>query len=138
MLGVKTRLRNSRADLVGRIDAVRLRAAHSRLVPRDAEWASLHADLRAIHQEYIQSVSTAGMAVSLETAVYLLHLCRATSDTSVLDLGSGFSSYVLRRYAAEAGHAVQVPSVDDDAHWPERPAEFLRQQQCDAGGLSQW
>src|SRR3954465_3301879 len=108
MLGVRTQLRSSRADLAGRIDAVRLAAAHPRLVPKHTEWASLQAGLRAIHQAYIERVCAAGMAVLMETATYVRHLCRATSATSVLDLGSSFSSYVLRRYAAEAGHGVQV------------------------------
>jgi predicted O-methyltransferase YrrM len=138
MIGIRTRLSTIRLNHGGRVDVDRLLAAHPALVPSETEWATLSAELLPAYDTYVANVSTPGMAVSLETAAYLYHLCRATSATSVLDLGSGFSSYVLRRYASEAPHPVTVTSVDDDPEWLERTADFLREWGCDSKKLVKW
>lgn len=89
----------------------------------DALQASLDRIVGA-YERYVTSVSSAGMALSLPTSTYLDALCRATEPTRVLDLGSGFSSYILRRYAADHG-GVDVVSVDDNEGWLEKTGEFL-------------
>lgn len=71
------------------------------------------------YERYVTSVSSTGMALSLPTSTYLDAPCRATEPERVLDLGSGFSSYILRRYAADHG------GVDDNEGWPEKTGEFL-------------
>jgi predicted O-methyltransferase YrrM len=93
--------------------------------------------LEPVYDEYVRDVSDPIWGMSLETATYLYSLCRATKPTRVLDTGSGFSSYVLRRYAREAGH-VTVVSADDDAQWLERTATFLRQRDLTDDGLVLW
>ena len=55
-------------------------------------------------------------------------LCRTLRPSSVLDLGSGFSSYVLALYASTATALVKVVSVDTDAEWLGRTAGFLDRQ----------
>jgi predicted O-methyltransferase YrrM len=76
------------------------------------------------------------MAVSLETAGLLLALCRTQGVCSAIDLGSGFSSYVLHRWASEV--QAEVVSVDDDPAWLERTRRFLSQQGISAEGLCLW
>lgn len=61
------------------------------------------------------------MAVSLTTAGLLAALYTALAPRVVLDLGSGFSTYVAHRYASGA----EVIGVDDDRLWLERTGEYL-------------
>jgi predicted O-methyltransferase YrrM len=110
-------------------DARRLRREHPRLVPGDASFPAL----RSHYERYVREVSTAEMAVSWETAAYLRHLCEALRPARVLDLGSGFSSLVLRDYAAAA-----VVSGDDDAQWLERTRAFLEEEGHAEGELRLW
>lgn len=128
------RVASIRSALEGARDALRLRREHPRLVPEP----SAHTELRARYDEYVSEVSTAGMAVSWESATYLLHLCGATAPRRVLDLGSGFSSYVLRRYAAAAPQEVAVVSVDDSEAWLARTGEFLSAHGAEEGELHSW
>jgi predicted O-methyltransferase YrrM len=76
------------------------------------------------------------MAASLETSALLFALCRTAGVSSAIDFGSGFSSYVLRSWAAEAGGA--VASVDDDPAWLGRTSEFLRARGLSLEGLYLW
>jgi predicted O-methyltransferase YrrM len=65
------------------------------------------------------------MALSLETAVLLYVLCQCTSPKKILDLGSGFSSFVFRLYASTAKDC-KVYTVDDDHPWLLKTQEYLR------------
>lgn len=77
------------------------------------------------YADYTATTSTPAHAMSLQAAAFLLCLCRRLKPRRVVDLGSGFSSYVLARYAQESPHVVQVQSVDDDRDWLTRTEEFL-------------
>jgi predicted O-methyltransferase YrrM len=63
------------------------------------------------------------MAISLEAAAFLWTLCEHLKPVSILDLGSGFSSFVLRAFAAS--YSATVCTVDDDSVWLERTRQFL-------------
>jgi predicted O-methyltransferase YrrM len=82
------------------------------------------ADLRRFHDDYIRTISSPEMSISLELAALLLALCRKNKAKKVLDLGSGFSSFVLRRYVNEVVGA-EAYSVDDDEKWLVRTREYL-------------
>lgn len=71
------------------------------------------------YERYVSQVSIASMAASLQMCKFLGDLCRAVRPTNVLDLGSGFSSFVLRHYCED------VWSVDDDAGWLDKTRDFL-------------
>lgn len=75
--------------------------------------------------EYTSTVSPAGNPISLECAVLLYVLCLYTAPRRILDLGSGFSSYVFRHYAASTGEGCEVVSVDDSPEWLEKTRSFL-------------
>ncbi len=85
------------------------------------------AELHHAHQHYVTQVSSHEMAVSVELSALLLALCRINRWTRLLDMGSGFSSYVFRRYAKE-NPGVTVYSVDDDAKWLHRTKMYLNDQ----------
>ena len=94
---------------------------HPDLAPSDVEWAQVVAEVRNEYRRYTTTVSPPNHALSLATAAYMLHLCRAISARRVLDLGSGFSSWVLRHHAETASNPVDVVSVDTDEDWPGDP-----------------
>lgn len=85
-------------------------------------------ELRPVYEHYVKEVSRADMAASLELGGLLLALCRTNRWRRLLDLGSGFSSFVFRYYARENPAAV-VFSVDDDSDWLKRTRGFLESHQ---------
>lgn len=93
--------------------------------------------LRADYDDYVANVSWSGMAVSLPTAALLRCLCEHLRPRTILDLGSGFSSAVLRQYAQGAGNATVI-SVDDDAAWLGRTREYLERRGLPADRLFTW
>ncbi len=104
--------------------------------PTLSEISTASNDLASAYELYVTKVSTPEMAMSLQTAALLLALCRSESIASALDLGSGFSSYVLRRWAVEAN--CSVLSLDDDPAWLTRTEEFLEKQSLPVAGLDLW
>lgn len=82
--------------------------------------------------DYCLNYSRRGMAISIETATFLAYVCSATKARRVLDLGSGFTSYVLRCVADEA------VSVDDSPEWLARTGDFLTEYKVPVTGLKLW
>jgi len=122
----------------GVLDRRRLGRAHPTLALVASELGTAQSHLSPPYQAYVRDVSSAAMAASLRTAGVLLYLCRRLRARRVLDLGSGFSSYVLRTWVAESGAPGQVLSVDDSAEWLERTGQFLASQGRAATGLLAW
>ncbi len=80
--------------------------------------------LRHDYKEYVKQITTLDMAISLKTAVFLRIFCEGFKPKRILDLGSGFSSFVLRSYAATQ-NGVEVWTVDDSPEWLERTRVYL-------------
>ena len=95
-------------------------------------------DLQASYLEYTSTVSSPGVAISSQLAGFLLVSCRLLRPARILDTGSGYSSYVLRRYAAETGGETHVTSVDDDAEWLAATRAFLASKELDDDDLLSW
>jgi predicted O-methyltransferase YrrM len=110
----------------------------------DAEWPGFGAaldgagaELRPAYDRYVRDVSAKEHAMSLELAAFLLELCRRVDARRVIDLGSGFSSYVLRVHTA-GRPGTHVTSVDSSADWLERSHAFVRDQGVDSGDFLTW
>jgi predicted O-methyltransferase YrrM len=101
------------------------------------EIGRVRVELDDAYHEYIRHVSAAEHALSLETSALLLALCRLARPLRTLDLGSGFSSYVLRVYAS-ATNGVEVVSVDDAVSWLMRTRAFLESAGLREGHLLTW
>ncbi len=86
---------------------------------------------------YVTTVSSPTMAASLELSALILAIARIFRPQRVLDLGSGFTSYVLRSYAREAG-GVTVVTADDDAEWLERTRVYLAAAGLSTGEMWLW
>ncbi len=95
--------------------------------------------LQPIHQEYVRHVSEEDMALSLPTAVCLMLLCGILRPASALDLGSGFSSWVLRHCRREFDLLdMEVLSVDTDPAWLEKSARWVEAQGLGDTGFALW
>ena len=88
--------------------------------------------------DYVFTVSSAAHAISLALGAFLLTVCEALRPEAAVDLGSGFSSYVLRRYAAAQRVRPRVVSVDDDRSWLEKTEAFLGAAGLPEGELVHW
>ena len=105
-------------------------AGYGRAAEESENWVRPH------YEEYVRSVSSPKMALSLTTAVFLRVFCRGMRPGTVLDLGSGFSSFVLRSYAEEEG--ALVTSVDDSEAWIGSTARFLEARGLPTDRLLSW
>jgi hypothetical protein len=97
--------------------------------------------IRSVYKQYTSEVSSPVAAISWELASYLWSSLWAYRPTEVLDLGSGFSSFLFRLFAktqAENGHACQVISIDDNSDWLERTREFLEAEALPTQQLWLW
>ena len=121
----------------GRRDARRLQGRLPELARKEL-LTEAAGRLRPAFDEYVTVFSVAGAAVSLETSALATVLCEIIRPRRVLDLGSGFSSYVFRRYAAAARPEAEVWSIDDSSFWLEKTREFLDSRGLSAENLLLW
>ncbi len=110
----------------------RLAASRPDLGQIDQRIAEATAILAPYHQEYNKVISTGGAAASLELSALIYACCTALSAKRVVDLGSGFTSFVLRQYQSRSEHPVEVWSVDNSAEWLAATGRYL-----ESNGLSQ-
>lgn len=82
--------------------------------------------LRPYYEEYVSKVSRSDMAASLELAAFLFSVCKINQYTKLMDVGSGFSSFVFRFYAKQTP-GVRVYSIDDDTEWLEKTKHYLNE-----------
>lgn len=94
--------------------------------------------LREAYEIYISVVSERDMAISIETAVLATVLCKVFKPKRALDLGSGFSSYTLRKYKADEDEDLEVVSVDTDTQWLEKSRQFCVDQGLDGSKFLDW
>jgi predicted O-methyltransferase YrrM len=78
------------------------------------------------YKDYVTSISSEIMAMSLELAIFMLALCEITKPGKVVDFGSGFSSFCLRYWVRNYSPESKVYSVDDASDWLVKTREFLR------------
>lgn len=102
-----------------------------RWAPTVDEWDAAFADVEDLWREYVASVSGLEHAASVATCAYLRHLCGAVKPQRILDLGSGLSSAVFRRWGDDA----EVVTVDTDQDWLDKTGQFLADQGLATDGL---
>jgi predicted O-methyltransferase YrrM len=94
--------------------------------------------LGTLHAQYETRISTPGVPISLELALYLWALLQESRPTRILDLGSGFSSFVFRLWAKTTGAPTTVWSVDHEPEWLNRTREFLQSFELPVENLTSW
>ena len=99
---------------------------------------SIASEMKAEFRDYTDTVSYEGMPISFEVACFLWSLCQATAPKRILDMGSGFSSFVFRRYQSYASLRPEVWSVDESGEWLEKTGDFLRSRNLTDDHLYTW
>lgn len=94
--------------------------------------------LREPYLRYTTTVSTPVAAISLELASLLFFLCERHKPRVILDLGSGFSSYVFRKWQRQSGANSTVFTVDGDANWLARTRLFLEEENLPTENMLEW
>jgi predicted O-methyltransferase YrrM len=89
--------------------------------------------LAPAYSDYIARVSPDPIAVALPLATFLGVLCEQLRPKRILDLGSGFSSYVFRAHATP-----EVWSIDQSRAWLDRTRAFLQHHGADGPHLATW
>jgi hypothetical protein len=97
-----------------------------------------HAALEPAYRAYVAEVSAPDMAISLELACLVWVWLDRLEPGSVADLGSGFSSYVVRALRRDSGRAFRIVSVDDAESWREKTRRFLEAERLPADELISW
>lgn len=97
---------------------------------------SLFDEIKLKHKEYIQTISMPEMAISMELSNFVIAYCLKNKSIKILDLGSGFSSYVFRLYQKYfKKNNIIVYSVDDNDRWLEKTKEYLKNQELNIENL---
>jgi predicted O-methyltransferase YrrM len=91
--------------------------------------------IKTKHTDYIKNISSPDMAMSLELACFLFAFCRKNKPVNLLDLGSGFSSYIFRLYQKNCKYAVAVHSIDDHSEWLKKTEQYLSEQDVSSDHL---
>lgn len=70
------------------------------------------------YEYYVSNLSSPEMAISLELANFLLAICFQNKPRKIVDLGSGFSSFIFRIYQKQIQEdQIEIFSVDDNENW---------------------
>lgn len=95
-------------------------------------------DIIEQYKKYTTTISTPGMAASLECCAFLMQICEKVSAKHVLDLGSGFSSYSLRYFRKKYSKNMVVWSVDSDEEWLEKSKQFCKENSVYISNFKPW
>ncbi len=100
--------------------------------------SAIEPEVKPYYDLYTSRFNSPWMAASLELSVFTLALCRLLRPARLLDLGSGFSSVVLRLYQREASHRPGVWSVDTSPAWLGMTRKVLEWFDLPTEGLATW
>jgi SAM-dependent methyltransferase len=137
-------LRTPRSRLAHLLEAERDRRRFNRREPGLRDYFGEHvfflaSELRKPYCRYMLACTKDDMPVTMGMACFFLACLRAFKPRSVLDLGSGFSSFVARFHAAgKSGRGCAVCSVDDDPHWLAVSREFVQSEGIPQSGLGEF
>ena len=116
-------------------DWYKLRARSLALAPTGRELDVQIERIARLYRHYVGAVSPQDMAASPATVAYLHRLCEVLHPKRILDLGSGLSSAVFRKYQQEQDPSCEVITVDDDPDWLGRTHVFLTDNELSTDGL---
>ena len=90
------------------------------------------------YENYVTSISTRAMAVSMKCCCYFLHLIEKIQPKSVIDFGSGFSSFAIRKYKKITGNNFEIWSVDSDKKWLKKSKVFCKNNNVESDNFYEW
>ena len=92
--------------------------------------------LTRLYEEYVTTISTKKMAVSLQSATELAALCIKCQPKTILDFGSGFSSATLGHIKKLGLISSDIESVDSSPEWLGKTKDFLDEHELPVGKLT--
>jgi predicted O-methyltransferase YrrM len=98
---------------------------------------SIQSQLKDAYHDYVSNYSASLISLSLKKGTFLYFFCHLTKPKIVLDLGTGFSSYVFRLFDKNEG-ATEVISVDESEYWLNETKEFLQKYNLSTEGMLTW
>lgn len=104
----------------------------------DEKKEEYHEHILGAYTRYIKEVSSFQMAASLECCGFLMAAYDYLKPRNILDLGSGISSFVLRKFKHDNGLYTDIWSVDTDEHWLEKSKNFSASRGLDAENFYLW
>jgi predicted O-methyltransferase YrrM len=131
---LRRRTAQARCFLDGQGELAKLMGRYPDLAGIELSLPQARAELAALRHGYFSTVSMESMALSLESAALVTVLCRSLKPKRVVDLGSGFSSLVIRLAAPDA----QLFSVDHSSWWLDATRRYLEANDVDSDGLFTW
>jgi predicted O-methyltransferase YrrM len=131
---LRRRTAQARCFLDGQGELTKLVGQYPDLAEIELSLPQARAELAPLRRGYFPTVSMESMALSLESAALVTVLCRALAPKRVVDLGSGFSSLVIRLAAPDA----QLFSVDHSSWWLDATRQYLEENDVDSNGLFTW
>jgi predicted O-methyltransferase YrrM len=120
------------------MDAVRLRAIDMALAPTEHERLVDLDRVNRLWMSYVREVSEASHAAAPGTVAYLYRLCDYLKPSSILDLGSGLSSAVFRKWATERRADCEIMTFDTNQEWLDKTSAFLTANELPTDGLYLW
>lgn len=139
-----TRIKRRMADLNqaeasrGKDDVRRLSERLPGLSDYHAQAQSVASTFRVYHMDYNERVGHPVHAASIELVVLLQLMFRELEPAKAVDLGSGFSSFVLRTLAQRSDRDVEIWSVDDSEEWMQKTRDYLTEMDRSAENLMTW
>jgi hypothetical protein len=108
-----------------------------------SQWTDINHEneIRSVYEEYVNSVSSPIAAISIELALVSWQILNKMQPKIILDLGSGFSSYLFRLYQSKNANSkvsCLVYSCDDSEQWLQRTYDFLKNKNLSTSGLFLW
>ena len=104
----------------------------------DTAAAPYRARLAPVHADYCARIGHPVHAASIELTAIVLALCDRLAVQSVVDLGSGFTSWAIRDWAMQQGRPIDVHSVDDSPEWLEKTRGWLAEKDLADNNLHVW
>lgn len=101
-----------------------------------AESARAQAEYRKDWEDYTQRVSSPSAAASLEVLGLTVALLRLTEAQSIMDTGSGFSTFVYRRESIRLGK--RHVCIEDHPGWLEKTRAYLADHDLPTTDIHLW
>lgn len=95
-------------------------------------------ELELLYSQYVSEISNHVMAASIELSRFAHAFCGTVKPHRIADLGSGFSSVVLRHHKMCRDPDACVWSVDDSEKWLEETRRFLNLRGLPSDNLLTW
>jgi predicted O-methyltransferase YrrM len=120
------------------IDKIRFKKKHPEFADINFHMVNSQELLDHPYRDYKKNISPGNSAISLNVGAFLKSVSEIKQPKNILDLGSGFSSYVFRRYKAESLNEAHVYSVDSDKLWLEKTRDYLTGNNLNNQNMYHW